>query len=198
MDYTPEQLEEKFNSLPENVRKTLTSVDVEERLLSIGRAHKLHLDIIGELADETGLVMLGLTHPRNYVVHLSERLGIPNDEAVALARDVNEQIFSPIREALKRVHGLVSDVATGEPERGEIGEAIPSGRVVDGDIASLEARRERLIRGERGGTGSGTAPTMIHEDKLAGPVRRPPERIDLNTSTDQYREPIEERDIRAK
>jgi hypothetical protein len=85
MDYTPEQLEEKFNLLPENVRQTLNSVHVEERILSIGRAHKLHVDILDEFADETGLVMLGLTHPKNYVAHLSERLGISNDEAVSLA-----------------------------------------------------------------------------------------------------------------
>ncbi|MDP3734814.1 MAG: hypothetical protein Q8R39_00070 [bacterium] len=202
MDYTPEQLEDKFNSLPTNVRETLTSVHVEERLMAIGRAHKLHLDILGELADETGLVMLGLTHPRNYVEHLSERLGISREDATALARDVNEQIFSPIREALKRVHGLVPGAATGESEQGEIGGAIPSGRVGDGDLASLEERRERLIRGElapsklehgeRSGVGTTAAPSSIHADKLAGPVRRPPEKIDLNAAPmpDPYREPV--------
>ena len=194
MDYTPEQLEDKFNLLPENVRKTLTSVHVEEHILSIGRSHKLHVDILDELADETGLVMLGLTHPRNYVEHLSERLGISNDEAVSLARDVNAQIFSPIRESLKKVHGLRGGGEERGPVTGEIGGAIPTGRVGDGDIAALEARRERLIRGER----APTAPTAIHEEKLAGPVRRPPERIDLNAAHDPYRERIEDADVRAQ
>ena len=194
MDYTPEQLEEKFKSLPANVRETLTSVDVEERLRTIGRAHQLHLDILGELADETGLVMLGLTHPRSYVGNLMKRLGISNNEAVSLARDVNEQIFSPIREALKRIHGLTPLAAGGEAEQGEIGGTVPSGRAVNGDIAALEERRERLILGERAGGG----PLTIEEDKLRGPVRKPPERIDLNTPSDQYREPVEERDVRVK
>ena len=195
MDYTPEQLEEKFDMLPENVRKTLNSVDVEKHILSIGRSHKLHVDILDELADETGLVMLGLTHPRNYVEHLRERLGISNDEAVSLARDVNAQIFSPIREALKKVHGLAGD-ATRERETGEIGGAISASHIGDGDIAALEARRERLIFSQRADTGASAA--TIHEDKLMGPVRQPPERIDLNAPHDPYREQIDPGDTQLR
>ncbi len=201
MEYTAEQLEQKYNALPTSVKEAITSAKVEERVMAIGRYHKLHLDILGELADETGLVMLGLTHPRDYIRNLAERLGVSREEATAIARDVNEQIFRPIREALKQVHGLGGGAPAAEERALEIGGFAPASHLgADGDIASLEERRERLIRG--GSNASAAASTAsgapIHERTLSAPVRTPRERIDLSAPArhDPYREAVEEADVR--
>ena len=110
MDYSEEQIKSLFEKLPEDVRAAITSVGVANLLHEIGEKYRLHLDKIDELFDETTLVMLGLTHPDKYLSRLKERLEIPEDMARDLAEEINNQIFLPIRESLKKIH----DVKEGE------------------------------------------------------------------------------------
>ena len=70
----------------------------------IGEKHGLHIDKIGELASETGLVFLGLTRPQEFVSNLAERLGVAREAARDIAADVNERVFLPVREHLKALH----------------------------------------------------------------------------------------------
>src|SRR3989344_3565063 len=101
MTYTKEQLGEKFGQLPENVQDAIIAVETADIVHDIGTKYALHIDQIGELADEIGLVMLGLTHPNDFVTHIIARLGLDRVIAEAMARDVNEQIFLKIRESLQ-------------------------------------------------------------------------------------------------
>lgn len=117
MDYTEEQLRAMFEKLPKDVYDAATSIDVSNKLQELGEKYKLHIDKIDTLFDETTLVMLGLTHPKDYLANLKKRLEIPDDLARMIVTDVNEQIFKPIRESLKRIHNIsrernvVNDVA---------------------------------------------------------------------------------------
>jgi len=106
MQPTKEQLKESYKNLPQDVRNAIFSIDTANVLRQIGDEKKMMIDKIGELADETGLVLLGFTHPSQFVSHLSERLGIEKSIAKEIAEEVNTKIFFPIRENLKKIHGL--------------------------------------------------------------------------------------------
>ena len=56
--------------------------------------------------NETGYVMLGVTPPGEYIKKLADAIDIPREKAREIAIDVNERVFKPIREALKRVHRI--------------------------------------------------------------------------------------------
>lgn len=114
MDHSLTTLEEKFKTLPPDVQQAITSVDIAQQLTDIGKAHRLHLDQLDELFDEAGLVMLGLTKPRNFVANLRKRVEISEEDARAIVKTVDAGIFSPIRESLKKIHGV--DEATTEEE----------------------------------------------------------------------------------
>ncbi|GEM_PF-1304473 len=109
MNYSYEQLEEKYKALPKDVRDAMDSVEVANALQELGVKYKLHIDKVEELSDETSMTMLGLTHPRDYLGNLKKRLDIPEDLAREIVADVNEQIFLPIRESLKKIHNMAEE-----------------------------------------------------------------------------------------
>lgn len=104
MEYTPEQIEKKFESLPEDVKDAISSVETTNIILEIGKENKLQIDEMGELVDETGLVMLGFTKSEDFVSHIKNRLNVSNEIAEKLAREINEKVLLQIRESLKKMH----------------------------------------------------------------------------------------------
>ncbi len=116
INYTREQLNERYKSLPKDVQEAIIGVETADIIGQIGKEKKMMVDRIGELAEETGLVLLGFTHPSQFVSHLAERLGIEKSVAKEIAEEVNSRIFFPIRENLKKIHGLREEEIEEEEE----------------------------------------------------------------------------------
>lgn len=108
MEYTPEQLRELYKNLPEDVREAMFAVDSADKIQEIGKKYKLHTDQVGELGKQVGFVMLGILTPRNFVQELTNKLNISPDLARQVAVNINAEIFTPIRESLKKIHQLYS------------------------------------------------------------------------------------------
>ena len=106
------KLQEQYLNLPEDIQKALFSSATSDAIFEVGKEHGLQIDKMGELADETGLVMLGMTKPNEYIRNLEKRLGVEVLKAKEIAEDINQKVFSPIRESLKKIHGIS---ATREP-----------------------------------------------------------------------------------
>ena len=107
MTLSQEQLKEKYNTLPDDVKNAIFSAGVEKALTEIGEKNNLHIDKVGELMEEVDLVMLGITNPKDFIRNLYTRLGTEDKEKVRqVAHEVNEQVFQKIREALKAVHHI--------------------------------------------------------------------------------------------
>ncbi len=164
MAYAKEQLLEMYRKLPKDIQDAIFSVDTAEIIREIGENNNLMIDKIGNLADETGLVMLGLTSPSQYIPHIVERLEISRETAKKIAEEVNSKIFFPIRENLKKIHGV-------EERSGE--EEIPKDR-------PLEAS-EVLPASES---------SDIFEIKTKEISRSPIEKIEKTERFDPYREPL--------
>ncbi len=97
---------ERFRDLPEDLQKAMFSPDTADAILAVGKKFGLQIDQTGELADETGLVMLGVTPPGEFIRNLARRLELDPEKAKAVAEEINQKIFQPVRESLKKVHGL--------------------------------------------------------------------------------------------
>ncbi|MCC6290673.1 hypothetical protein IT398_01215 [Candidatus Nomurabacteria bacterium] len=101
--YTQEELDKQFDQAPAIVREALFSKETSDRIKLIGDRHKLHIDQIGSLSDEIGLVMLGLEPSNIFVSNIETRLGIERSLAEQIATNVNKEIFLKIRESLKQM-----------------------------------------------------------------------------------------------
>src|SRR3989344_899221 len=102
------------DTLPDDVQKAIASVAVTKQIQAIGQKHQLHVDTVGALLDETQRVMRGETHPKDYIRNLTKRLSIQDTKAKEIAVDINEQIFRPVRESLKKIH-KIGEETSAEP-----------------------------------------------------------------------------------
>jgi hypothetical protein len=101
---TEKEILEKYEQLPEDLKEAIFGAEVTGIVNSIGKKFNLHIDKIGELANETGMVMLGVTRPKEFVPNLSDRLEVDTETARKIAQDINSQIFMKVRESLKKIH----------------------------------------------------------------------------------------------
>ncbi len=129
-----ELFQEKFNTLPQEIKEAIVSVDTFEKLKKISQTYKLLIDKMGILGDETGLVMVGITHPKSYSSNLRNRLGVSGQVAEAITTEVNELIFKPIRASLQKIHGEYKEVEAKKevytaPENLPVGTAIEKPKV---------------------------------------------------------------------
>lgn len=111
------QFNERYDKLPPAVKEAIDAVETAELIQAISEEHKLHIDQMGEFSHLIGSLMLGIVKPQEFVPNLREKLGVKDEEARAMALEVNEQIFAPIRESLKQVHAMKEgEQASGEPK----------------------------------------------------------------------------------
>ncbi len=104
--YTENQLFEKFRTLPDDIRQSFVSFDTLDVLGKITGKYKLHIDQGGALSEQVGLLMLGVTRPRDFLANIQTALNIPIETAGEIVKEVNDKIFFPIRQSLKEIHNL--------------------------------------------------------------------------------------------
>lgn len=190
MNYpSDEQIIERYKQLPGDLRKAVFSVDMAGAINDIGVRYKLAIDKIGALANETGMVMLGVTKPKDFAPNLRRRLGVDADVAQKIALEVNSRIFLNVRESMKRLHG-------GEEIETPVGET-PS---VDGKTLGVketgEVKKEDILKvlehPELPAVFSGTNKPEETQNLFEVKMKEEPPRAPMEeTKHDPYREPIE-------
>ena len=103
MTYQRGQLKDAIKKLPKELQDLMLDPETENRVISIGEKHHLHIDLIGELNDEVILVLSGLAKYSDFVPHIIQRLNIDQTTASAITTDINNEIFLPIRESLQQL-----------------------------------------------------------------------------------------------
>jgi len=100
---TPQQIQQRFESLPEDVKEAISSIDTTNTILEIGKSNSIQIDEMGEFVDETSMVMLGFTKPSDFVSNIESRFGVSKEIAEKLVKEINEKILLKIRESLKKI-----------------------------------------------------------------------------------------------
>lgn len=116
-NYTQQQIDERYEKLPDVLKDAMFSPDIADKMVEVGKKSGLTLDKIGEIAEETGYVVLGLTAPKDFVKALEARLEKDAGKAPEIAKEINHQIFYPLREELKKAHNI--EITTEELEKKE-------------------------------------------------------------------------------
>ena len=96
------KIQARLEELPEDIRKAVQSADVDKKIQEIGAKNALHLDQIGNLGDETYMVMLGFTDPAEFAENIAKELNVPKEKAEAIAKDIGTALFIPIRESMQQ------------------------------------------------------------------------------------------------
>ena len=87
-DVTQQQVHDRFMTLPEGVRATITDPATYDTIERIGLAHELTRVEVGLLAQATSLLMMGVIQPNKYVAVLIDQLTISQCNAAGQIRAI--------------------------------------------------------------------------------------------------------------
>lgn len=97
-----EQLQQRFQELPQAVQNAILSAKVEEHLRGLATSHQLHLDQWEIFENEVMLTLLGFQNIEDLEKNIHEQVHVGPEVAHTLASSANQEIFEPIRQELER------------------------------------------------------------------------------------------------
>jgi len=106
IEVTIEELQKKFESLPEDLRWAIMSANVDENITEIGKDLGLNVAQMGQLSLETHAVMFGFTPLDKFEESVKASLVLPDEKIKAIINAVNEKVLKNIREQLMALQGV--------------------------------------------------------------------------------------------
>ncbi|MFZ3011600.1 MAG: hypothetical protein WA060_01200 [Minisyncoccia bacterium] len=100
MEISLEEIQKKFESLPEDLKWSIMAANVDDNIIEIGQKENLNVEQMGQLSLETHMVMFGFTHPDKFEESVRNSLKLPEEKIHTIVNDVNEKILKEIREKL--------------------------------------------------------------------------------------------------
>jgi len=107
MDYslfTEQQVQRRYNSLPDNLRDILDSESVIENTRQICRAHYLDEDKALIVEQLMGLIILGFVSVDELSQEIQENIHLNHRHADEFSQEIDKKIFSPIKNDLEKVY----------------------------------------------------------------------------------------------
>jgi len=101
---SPEVAQKRYDALPKEIKVYLYSPELLGAIKGIGEKNKLHVDQVGMLEALVSFAMKGVLETEKFAAALKEGLFVDDLKAVAIAKDVDDMLFSKIREAMKKVY----------------------------------------------------------------------------------------------
>lgn len=96
----------KFYQLPKNVQEKMFAVETADLVRKIGKDNNLNENQLQQFSYAIGMVLLGDLHISKFVKTLQEKCKLDETASRRLARQINQELFLPIKESLKQIHRL--------------------------------------------------------------------------------------------
>lgn len=181
MDYDQEKIEERYDSLPEDLKAAISSVEIGQLVANIADKNGLMLDQAAELMNEVAMVMLGVTPSDSFTSTIAKKIGMENRVADTIAGEVNEKIFDKIRQSLQKIQKehIEQEQAELNVNNGSTATTTPSTT----SINRVYPSREEILQGIEDPQKTSSAPVNILNIKkeidiadhmLSGTVTQPP------------------------
>lgn len=113
MDQNDQELQKRFEELPDELAAALVSPDLSAALVRIGHNYNLVQEDIDNLQLLVTLVFFGERHIKNFPQEVADIIDLPNDIIENIASDIGEAVFRPYVEELQEV----GDLYAGKAER---------------------------------------------------------------------------------
>lgn len=103
MNPTPDQKEQRFSEISQDVWSVFSSTKTSQTVLDICKKNGLHIDHYGKVSAIIGDILTGYTSTKNFIPRIVKEVGTSQEVASAIAQEISEQIFKPIRDSLKNI-----------------------------------------------------------------------------------------------
>ncbi len=192
--FSPKDLHARYVALPDRAKDFL-SEEGAAAVTRIERAHRLHVDQAGVLYRIMMATAVGLLPAHQFVATVRRELGLSNDDAKEIAKEVNREIFIPLRELLR----------PRPPQERAAGAAPPLAEEAPLDPVAVGTPRTPLLQQDTGGAAAPPLETQRLSSVASLPARErtvaevraklPPRGSGAEgrarAAQDPYREPIE-------
>jgi hypothetical protein len=101
MSATQDQLLRAYENAPEPIQEALTDGLAISFILKLRSRYALHVDTTDTVTQNIRNMVLGLMTPSDFLTSLSQ-LGIPDDTARKLTADLNQEVFIPLRDQVRK------------------------------------------------------------------------------------------------
>jgi len=171
-----------YRALPQDIKDALYAIDTTEAIQTVSKAYGLHIDQMGMLSNAIGQVLLGALHPRDFTKRIKVDLGIDEQKAATLTREVNLSVFTKIRESLKHIHSLREDNAFDSalndiPDRESLLKDIEEPPRANAGSIERASPKEKVIPTEE----------QVFDTKVE-PLLHIPRKVETKKAPDPYRE----------
>jgi len=96
----------KFLQLPQKLRETIPSVETADKIRAAAEKNKLSKDQLWSFSYIIGMVLLGETNITEFVKEIQSKCELNEETARQVARDINQSVFLPVKEELKKIHKI--------------------------------------------------------------------------------------------
>ena len=96
-----------FYQLPPDLQESMLAEGTAQNIWQITKdKYNLPDSNKSVVARIIGLIFLGELPIKNFIVEIKNKLNVDVQKAQAIAQDINQAIFQPVRQSLMQVHGL--------------------------------------------------------------------------------------------
>jgi hypothetical protein len=165
-EYPPEQLQEIYETLPDNLKEALFSEKNADDVYNICVENGLE-EKYAEVAKYLSYVLCGLLSPNDFEKTLAEKLALENETAKKVSQEITRLVFLPLKESLEALYSI--EIKPVLPE--------PAPSTESTGTAEPQNTSEPIIPAE--------------PEKPKEPVKTTEKKIEKKSGKDTYREPIE-------
>lgn len=101
--YTKEEIEEKFNKLPDDLKEALQSEKIIAKIYEIVEKFSFPEETMEKLLDICTNIFLGILPLEKVLENLKEDLNLSSEKAEEIFKNLNSEIFDKYKESLERI-----------------------------------------------------------------------------------------------
>lgn len=120
--YTEQQLDQAYESLPEELKDALFSNQTTYNLLNACEQYGITDERTRTISEYVGYVLMGILLPSDFQGILQKEVGLPEDTAQKLALQINRFVFYPVRPLLEQLHKMEIGASPGATQTEQVKE----------------------------------------------------------------------------
>lgn len=113
-----ENLDERFDKLPKEIRQIIIDIDYHSNLYAIAQENKLNVAQMGRLEEVTTNMIIDSIHPDQFDNILRENLDLDIETTNKLVSSIKERILLPIRTRMEETYGKTKNPYEIKPAQG--------------------------------------------------------------------------------
>ena len=103
MNYSRQQLQEIYLTLPQDLKEAIFSVENAEKIYQIAQKHQVPKEKISQLASVIGHILLSVLAMEKFISSLELNLDIERDKAQKIADEIKQELFQPVINSLTKI-----------------------------------------------------------------------------------------------